>query len=93
MIVTEIEKNVNSLFVMYCNCLCVRNKKKKRKKKKETTAATATATATVTVMSHKNVWLPFHLVQFINCWRIQFRQLNSKVLYLSLEEGSYKFLQ
>ena len=75
MIVTEIEKNANSLFVMYCNCLCVRNKKKK--KKKETTAATATAT--VTVMSHKNVWLPFHLVQFIKCWRIQFRQLNSKV--------------
>ena len=91
MIVTEIEKNANSLFVMYSNCLCVRNKKKK--KKKETTTATATATATVTVMSHKNVWLPFHLVQFIKCWRIQFRQLNSKVLYLSLEEGSYKFLQ
>ena len=32
MIVTEIEKNANSLFVMYCNCLCVRNKKKKEKR-------------------------------------------------------------
>ena len=33
MIVTEIEKNANSLFVMYCNCLCVRNKKKKKEKR------------------------------------------------------------